>query len=91
MSTLHLSLKEEFFEAIKTGTKKEEFRLTTTYWRRRIEGKTFDKIVLALGYPPGDDITRRLVRPWRGYTIQTIQHPLFGPEPVQVFAIIVNE
>lgn len=86
---LVLPLKAEYFYAIKDGTKGEEFRLRTPYWRRRLEGKTFDRVVLTLGYPSRDDTERRLVLPWRGLREATITHPHFGTEPVEVYAINV--
>lgn len=89
MSTLYLSLKSEYFDAIKAGTKPEEYRLVTPYWRSRLEGREYTKIVLTKGYPAADDHERRLTLAWRGYTIKTIQHAFFGPEPVEVFAINV--
>lgn len=87
---LVLQLKSEYFHAIKAGTKTEEFRLRTPFWRARLEGKTFDRIVLTLGYPRCDDLTRRLVLPWRGMRVATITHPHFGAEPVEVYAITVG-
>lgn len=90
MKTLHLPLKRCYFEQIRDGSKDEEYRLCTPFWRRRLAGKTFDRIVLTLGYPPATDASRRLERPWRGYSIKTITHPHFGPAPVQVFAIDVR-
>jgi hypothetical protein len=89
MSTLHLSLKGEYFDAIQAGTKPEEYRLTTPYWRKRLEGRTYSQIVLTKGYPAADDAARRMTLPWQGYTIKIIQHPFFGPDPVEVFAICV--
>lgn len=91
MADLVLPLKAEYFNAIKDGSKTEEFRLVTPYWRNRLIGKTFDGIVLTLGYPKRDDYTRRLYRPWRGYRVTVITHPHFGPDPVCVFAIHVQE
>lgn len=90
MADLVLPLKACYFGDIKAGTKPEEFRLYTPYWRRRLEGRTFDRIVLTLGYPKRDDTERRLIRPWRGYRVTTITHPHFGQGPVQVFAIDVR-
>lgn len=90
MNALHLPLDAEFFRAILAGTKREEYREFNPYWRRRIEGRTFDALVLTLGYPKGDDMARRLVLPWRGYKIKRIQHPKFGAAPVEVFAIDVS-
>ena len=81
---LVLPLKAEYFNAIKDGTKTEEFRLRTPFWRKRLEGKTFDRVVLTLGYPGRDDAERRIVRPWGGMRETTITHPHFGAEPVDV-------
>lgn len=86
---LVLPLKAVYFHAIKAGTKTEEFRLRTPFWRRRLEGRAFDRIVLTLGYPSRDDAERRLVLPWRGMRETTITHPHFGAEPVEVYAIRV--
>ena len=88
--TLHLPLKRCYFEQIRDGSKVEEYRLCTPFWRKRLEGKAYDRIVLTLGYPPATDAARRLILPWRGYSIKTITHQHFGPAPVRVFAIDVG-
>ena len=85
--TLHLSLKREYFEAIRDGRKSEEFRLCTPYWSKRLEGREYDRVVLTLGYPARNDHARRLVRSWRGFTVKTITHSHFGQDPVLVYAI----
>jgi ASC-1-like (ASCH) protein len=90
MADLTLPLKGEYFDAIKAGDKVEEYRLCTEFWERRIEEKQIDRIVLTRGYPKRGDETRRMVRPWRGYEIKEITHPHFGPDPVRVYAIVVN-
>ena len=90
MNALHLPLDTEFFRAILAGTKLEEYREFNPYWRRRIEGRTFDALVLTLGYPKAGDTARRVVLPWRGYKIKRITHRKFGTEPVEVFAIDVS-
>lgn len=76
-------------EAIRDGSKPEEFRLVNAYWSKRLVGRSYSRIILTLGYPAADDAERRLIRPWRGYTVKTITHPHFGLEPVEVFAIDV--
>lgn len=91
MADLVLPVKAIYFNQMKDGTKPEEFRLCTPHWRKRLEGRTYDKVVITLGYPSREDAERRLVRPWRGFRITTITHPHFGPDPVQVFAINVKE
>jgi hypothetical protein len=90
MATLHLTLKGEYFDQIKSGEKVEEYRLVTPFWAKRIEGRSYDAIELAKGYPPKADTSRRITRPWRGYRKTTITHPHFGSDPVEVFAIRVN-
>lgn len=87
---LTLPLKREYFEAIKSGDKTEEYRLVTPYWTKRIDGREYDNIILTLGYPKRDDASRRIVRKWKGYTIKTIQSKLFGDLPVSVYAIDVS-
>jgi len=88
--TLTLPLKGEYFDAIKSGEKVEEFRLCTEFWEKRIEDRRYDRIVLTRGYPKRDDTSRRITRPWLGYTIKEITHPHFGAQPVRVYAIVVN-
>jgi ASC-1-like (ASCH) protein len=87
---LVLPLKRKWFEQIKDGTKKFEYRVYNDFWKKRIEGKTFDRIILTLGYPKKDDDSRRVIRPWRGYTVETINHEEWNYFPEKVFAIMVN-
>ena len=91
MADLVLPLKREYFEAIRDGSKVEEYRLTTAYWSRRLRFRHYDRIVLTLGYPSATNEARRLYRPWRGYRVKTITHPHFGLDPVEVFAIDVRQ
>ncbi|WP_035061005.1 hypothetical protein [Andreprevotia chitinilytica] len=79
-----------YFDQIADGSKRYEFRLRTPYWQKRLEGRTYDHVFVTRGYPRRDDATRRLIRPWRGYELQTIIHPHFGPTPVEVYAIHVG-
>ena len=92
MRNLTLAVKGEYFDAIKAGTKTEEYRLCTPYWMKRLASPfgLYDRIVLTRGYPRRDDADRRLVLPWQGYDIKTITHPHFGPDPVTVYAIQVR-
>lgn len=87
---LTLPLKAEYFDAIKDGTKLEEFRLVTPFWRKRIEGRSYTSVVLTKGYPKAGDSERRIEVPWLGYRRITITHPHFGSVPVEVFAINVT-
>lgn len=92
-TTLYLPLKAVYFDQIRTGTKSEEYRLVTPHWRKRLEGRDYDQIVLTMGYPKGGGVegVTRLTRVWRGYTVRTLTHPHFGPSPVEVFAIDVSK
>ncbi len=90
MTTLTIPLKREYFEQIRDGSKREEFRLVTPYWRKRLEGRSYSRIVLTMGYPKADDASRRIEREWAGCRIKTITHPHFGDKPVLVYAIKVN-
>jgi hypothetical protein len=89
--TLHLALKAEYFDAIASGEKKEEYRLVSNYWWKRLQGRVYDEIELTKGYPPKHSKTRRLTRPWRGCEHKFITHIEFGPAPVKVYAIRVND
>ena len=90
MNTLVLNLKAEYFNAIKDGTKAEEYRLQTEYWKRRLDNRVFSHIELRMGYPKRGDLSRIIVMPWRGMRSATITHPHFGNKPVSVFAIKVQ-
>lgn len=88
---LHLNLKGEYFDEIASGDKIIEFRRYNDYWKRRLLDRHYDGIVIKRGYPKKDDKSKIIERPWRGFTIHTIQHEQFGSGPVKVFAIRVNE
>lgn len=85
--TLMLALKGVYFDEVKAGRKDEEYRLVNEYWTNKFERYAYDRIVLTRGYPPKNDVERRIERPWRGVEIKMIVHPEFGAEPVQVYAI----
>lgn len=87
---LTLPLKGVYFDQIKSGEKTLEYRAATPFWEKRLVGREYDRVILTRGYPRRDDAARRLVLPWRGFVRQRIQHPHFGPKPVDVFAIAVD-
>ena len=74
MKTLTLPLKRKWFDMIKTGIKKEEYREIKPYYEKRFleplssrlfrNGETgvklFDTLVFTLGYPKAGDTERRL-------------------------------
>ncbi len=89
---LVLSLKREYFEDIKSGNKREEYRRCTPYWKKRLKNKDYKNIILTLGYPKREDTEKRLKRKWKKtpWTVKWITHKQFGPDPVCVFAIDVS-
>jgi hypothetical protein len=91
MKTLTIPVKGVYFNQIKDGTKREEYRLCTPYWEKRLEGKTYERIVLTLGYPKSTDNERRLTIGRVRWSIKTITHPHFGSDPVRVYAIDVTK
>ncbi len=90
MGDLTLPLKAEYFDAIRDGSKLEEYRLATPYWGKRLLSRDYDRIILTKGYPKRTDAARRITRAWAGFTLKTITHPHFGPDPVIVYAIDVS-
>ena len=72
MKTLTLSLKKQWFDMIKSGEKKEEYREINRYWIARLVSAMvpltgtvlsftdFDSLVFTLGYPKAGDTERRL-------------------------------
>lgn len=87
---LILNLKKEYFEEIKNGIKKEEYRLCTPYWEKRILNKKFDNLIIKLGYPSREEKEKILVFPWAGYTIKEIKHKEWDFKNKKVFGIIIK-
>lgn len=86
---LQIALKGIYFDAIKCGYKTEEYRLANDYWRKRLIGREYERLILTRGYPARSDDKRRMEFEYYRPTIRTITHPHFGPEPVEVFVIPV--
>ena len=91
MKNLILNLKKQYFEEIKKGIKKWEYRLCTPYWDKRLINKNYDKVIIKLGYPKDSEKEKILIFNYRGYEIQEILHEHFGKEVVQVYAIKLHE
>ena len=91
MTDLVLPVRKVYFDQIKSGEKTYEYRLRKPFWEKRLVGKSYDNVVITLGYPAKDDQEKRLVFPYRGYETQTIRHPHFGDAPVGVYAVICSK
>jgi len=50
MNTLNLTIYKQYFDEIRAGTKKEEYRIAKPYWIKRLRGKHFDQILFRNGY-----------------------------------------
>lgn len=95
-TTLTLPLKRKWFDLIRSGEKREEYREMSPYWKRRLGSahwggfRTYDRLVFPLGYPKAGDTERRLefanpqVRIGSG-------RPEWGAEPGRLYFVITWE
>lgn len=90
LNILTLRVKGEFFEQMCAGTKSFEYRLRTPFWQKRLKGRNYDLVRVTWGYPKATDTERHLVVAWKGLEEQVLQHPFFGPNPVEVYAIRID-
>jgi hypothetical protein len=49
-TTLHLTLRREFFAAVAAGDKRVEYREQKPYWRKRLEGRHYEVIKFRNGH-----------------------------------------
>lgn len=84
---LIFNLRKEYFDEVKNGRKKFEYRLFNDYWKKRLKDKLFDGVVIKLGYPKDSEKEKILKFKYQGYKIEIIKHKEFGDKPVEVFAI----
>lgn len=94
---LRLAVKREYFEAIASGEKLEEYRLNCDYWNKRLikefggENVHYDTLTITLGYPKKDDKSKTMTFKYKGFKEKTITHKHFGESAVPVFAIDLSE
>ena len=62
---LILNVKKKYFDEIKSGKKRYEYREIKPYWTKRLS-KKYTGIQIRLGYPKNTDTSRILRFPWRG-------------------------
>ncbi|MDE2026696.1 MAG: ASCH domain-containing protein, partial [Patescibacteria group bacterium] len=75
MKDLHLILKKEWFDKIKSGEKKIEYRLATPFWEKRLWKKDFATITFQLGYSKN---APRIKKKWLKTELEILKHPFFG-------------
>jgi hypothetical protein len=87
MNTLTFHVKRRYFDEMKSGEKKMEFRLRTPYWEKRLGGRTFCRVRILLGYPSRYALSRNncLYFEWAGCDLSVLNHEQFGPVDVVVF------
>lgn len=93
MKDIIFNLKKEYFDAIKKGEKKEEYREVKDFWKKRLLNKKYRYVIVKLGYPSKDTISedKILFFEWEGYEIKNITHKQFGEQEIEVFAIKLNK
>ena len=104
MKTLTLPLKKKWFDLIKAGIKKEEYREIKPYYNTRFceplkskifypgetGVKTLDRLVFTLGYPKAGDTERRLT--FKNPKIRIDEgKPEWGAEPNKLYFVITWE
>lgn len=50
MATLHLNLTKQWFEMIRSGIKRDEYRALTQFWKKRILLTRLDTVTFSNGY-----------------------------------------
>ena len=89
---LFLIIKRKYFDQIILGQKTEELRIASPYFEKKLLGRNYKTITLQAGYNKNSP---RLTAEYTGLELKEIQHEIFGPKPVLVFAIklgkILNE
>ncbi len=105
MKTLTLPLKKQWFDMIKSGEKKEEYREFNEFWIKRLTWTNryskeqrnpfngtilFDRLVFTLGYPKAEDTERRLEFKNPKIRIGTGK-PEWGAEPGKNYFVITWE
>jgi hypothetical protein len=84
--TLRIPISKKWFERIRSGSKKIEYREYKPFWISRIEGRDYDFIEFRCGYRKD---AKRMIVVWKGYTIiKGIQTPLGS---MKQFAINLGE
>lgn len=95
MKILHLNLKKEYFDAIKSGEKKYEYREYNEYWKKRLGMRHYEEVHFKCGYPKKDDHEKIIVKKYAGYVVKEIKHKHFGNDgeddnPIKVYAIFTS-
>lgn len=88
MKTLHLHVNFEYFDQIKDGTKKEEYR-ESDKWKAKLDANNYTNIRIYRGYQKASPETV-IDLPYKGYIEKTITHKHFEDKETKVCAIDVS-
>lgn len=83
MRKLHLTLKKKWFDMIKSGLKKEEYREIKPYWTKRLCGREYDVVEFRNGYSKDSP---RLTIEYKGLC-RGIGNPILGAPKNPVYII----
>lgn len=77
---LVLHVKKIWFDKIKSGKKKIEYRKYNDYWRTRLLNKKYSSILILCGYPKKNGLgqypeNKALAFNWDGYRVNDMTHP----------------
>jgi hypothetical protein len=84
-AVLHLHLRFKYFDEVKSGVKRLEYRLSEK-WMHKLDQGRYTHIRLYRGYQPVSEDTV-LDFEYKGYVLQALKHEHFGPAFVLVCAI----
>jgi hypothetical protein len=84
MKPLFLILQKKWFDQIKSGEKREEYREAKPYWVNRIEGREYSHIIFQNGY--ASDAPRIEIE-YKGYYKKKLKHEFFNNKQVTVYAL----
>jgi len=101
MSNITFNVSKKWFDLYKSGVKRKEFRAMTPHWQKRLMWKNqgfagpigYSTVTICCGYPPKDDMSRRMTFKWVSTTIgfaeEGIGKELMGEE--RVFVITMED
>jgi len=84
LKPLFMTLQREPFKQILNGTKREEYRETKEYWRKKLEGREYKSIIFQNGYSPNSP---RIEIEYQGFYIKTFAPEFFKGKKQKYYAL----
>jgi hypothetical protein len=92
ITKLTLRVRRKYFEQMKSGEKKHEYRKITPYYTARLVNPNLKTVEITIGYPsPEREPEKFLLFKWSGYGTTIITHEEFGNTPEEVYDIFLKE